>query len=200
MVLKIEFDAVSQTGRWALSVRDDATQQGVRSLIFDAPPRKLSPSRIVLAGIVLCGVKRQFSTPSPLPDNFVRSLEAQGICVASPLESGQGPISQKATTLQVKTGLRVNTEPPERDRTYLYLPSSDRFQGSLRGVKEVVVASNAHWLESIYGPMVPLAAAILFSEDLMVESIDMRGYPAEKIPKGISDLVDVVGIQIIAGG
>lgn len=66
-------------------------------------------------------------------------------------------------------------------------------------MKEIVVGSNAHWLESIYGPRALLSAAILFSEDLMVESIDMSEYPAEAIPRGIEDLVAVEGIQVITG-
>lgn len=200
MVMKIEFEAVNQTGRWALSVRDDATGQGMRSLIFDAPPRKLSPSRTVLAGIVFWGAKGSFSTSSPLPDNFVRSLEERGISIIAPLESSQVPISSKATTLRVQTNLKISASFPERDRTHLYLPASDRFQGHLRGVKEIVVASNAHWLEGIYGPRALLAAAILFSEDLMVESIDMCECPMETIPRGIEDLVSVEGIQVITGG
>ncbi|OFT34792.1 hypothetical protein HMPREF3155_08410 [Corynebacterium sp. HMSC06D04] len=199
MIIKIDFDAVNQTGRWALSVKDDATEQGMRSLIFDAPPRKLSASRIVLAGIVFWGGKGRFSTSNPLPDNFVRTLEAHGISIVAPLDSSQGSISPKATTLQVQADLRINAQLPGRDRTYLYLPASERFQGSLRGVKEIVVGSNAHWLESIYGPRALLSAAILFSEDLMVESIDMSEYPAEAIPRGIEDLVAVEGIQVITG-
>lgn len=168
MTSQIRFESLGRTARWGLTVKGE-TPVGTPQLplTFDERPLKEVPERVLLAGIVLTGPHTTFEFNQPISQSLKAGMESIGLKISSKVSTPRSEEAVQATLLQVTPGLEVSHKTPDRDQTRLFLPPSERFQGRLIGVKEMVIPSNAAWLAQRHGPKVLLASALLFSADLL---------------------------------
>lgn len=174
MVVQIEFQPLSNTSRWALEYGDDSMRLS-RKLVFDKRPQELLANRIVLAGIVFGDASGEVGTSIPLTFDFCEHLARNGVMVRARNRSVEQGHGITATKMMVRHDVLVDPEFPARDETVLYLPRSDRFQGNLQGVKEVVVPTNGFIFEGKAAIRAAVASGILFAADLYAREIAIEG-------------------------
>ena len=195
----IAFGAVGRTGRWELKMSaPEPNPVPVRPLIFDYPPTKLLPTREVLAALVLSGAKGTYSFEKALPRRFKADLGALGIEIVSPDLPGEEQIDIRSTELVVAASTELPPSTPGRDSSLLILPPSERFQGRLKGVKELAVASNARWLSSLYGPRVLASCGVLYAADLLAKRIIVPHISNEADFNHLRDLLAIGGLDLAA--
>ena len=194
---RISFGEIDQTARWGLRVVDQATGTDlVRPLLFDAKPDKIFHENVFAAGLCLSGdVSGAYSYTGYLSDRLVGVLQAElGLEVDARRVSDNGQDYTKATTLEVVDDFTLNPETPGRDRTSLQLVPSGRFIGSLVGVKEKIVGSNAAFLMSELGGRVLVAAGLLFAPDFLAAEISLR--VTTKEAEKLAPIVGSVGLGL----
>lgn len=195
----IAFGAVGRTGRWELKISaPEPHSVPVRALIFDYPPSKLLPTREVLAALVHSGARGTFSFEKALPQQFKADLQALGIEIISPDLSGEEQVDIRSTELTVSATTEFPPSTPGRDSSLLVLPPSERFQGRLKGVKELAVASNARWLSSLYGPRVLVSCGVLYAADLLAKRIIVPSINNEADFNHLRDLLAIGGLELAA--
>lgn len=185
----------------------------VSELIFDLAPSQISNDRVAIAGTALFGSFADHEISFSIPISAVASkaiVDATGLAVTSEISptaasskssAADAEVSDRphsVTTLTVGLGCDLSTSTPDVDCTRLNLIPGERFQGSLHGVKELVVASNAWYVASHVGNGPVLAASgLVFANDLLaralvLESVDVSAPSA----KGIRALVEAAGIDL----
>lgn len=174
MVVQIEFQPLSNTSRWALEYGDDSMRLS-RKLVFDKRPQELLANRIVLAGIVFGDASGEVETSISLTFDFCEHLARNGVMVRARNRSVEQGHGITATKMMVRHDVLVDPEFPARDETVLYLSRSDRFQGNLQGVKEVVVPTNGFIFEGKAAIRAAVASGILFAADLYAREIAIEG-------------------------
>ncbi|WP_049358537.1 hypothetical protein [Corynebacterium aurimucosum] len=194
---RISFGQIDQTARWALRVADQATGADlVRPLLFDAKPDKVFHENVFAAGLCLSGdFSGVYKYTGYLSDRLVGGLQAElGIEVDAQRVRDNGQDYTKATSLEVVDGFTLNPETPGRDQTSLLLAPSGRFIGSLVGVKEKIIGSNAAFLMSELGGRVLVAAGLLFAPDFLAAEISLR--VTTKEAEKLAPIVDSVGLGL----
>lgn len=194
---RISFGQINQTARWGLRVVDqDTGADVVRPLLFDAKPDKILYENVFAAGLCLSGdFTGEYTYTGYLSDRFVGVLQAElGLEVNARRVRDNGQDYTKATTLEVVDDFVLGPETPGRDRTSLLLVPSGRFNGSLVGVKEKIVGSNAAFLSSELGGRALVAAGLLFAPDFLAAEICLRVTTAEV--EMLAPIVDSVGLGL----
>lgn len=170
----IKFHGISQTARYGLSVGGDEGDVTKPPLMVDVPPIDLNPHLVVAAGLL-------WEAPAVSEIEFDGALS---IDVAEEWERSlgvklEGSISKKEYIRAANTDLSVSSNgliadaTPGRDQTHLKVVPSARFYGTLKGIKESIIASNA-WMFRDLG-LAQLCLGILFADEFMARSISVEG-------------------------
>lgn len=197
MTSEIRFEPLGRTARWSLTVSGETPAGTPRfPLTFDERPLKELPERVLLAGIVLAGPETTFEFNKPINQSLKAGMESIGLKITSKVSTPRLEGAVQATWMQVTTGLNVGHQTPNRDQTRLFLPPSERFQGRLVGLKEMVIASNAAWLTQRHGPKIILASALLFSADLLSKGLIIDGIDKDENFRFYQELLKLENLEL----
>lgn len=176
--MKIEFVPDDGRGRSALiaKTQTDDGSLAVDCLLMDAAPIEIDYDRIAVAACLIFGDgSNSIEFDWPVSLRLAEAIASSGPRVTSEIELGDGAeVSIQATHLQVELGFQVHSKTPSTDCARLSLVPGERFQGSLHGVKESIIGSNA-WLLAEYVASAKVLAGIgaLYSRDFLASTVEV---------------------------
>lgn len=197
--IDILFGAIAQTARYGLSVKRgdlDVTTP----LLVDWPPAILDPHLVAAAGMLLAPEDTSvFQLEGQLSASVVESWERHlGVSIIA--DRIDTPYHRDGfTDLTVVRSVSFSSATPGRDNTKLYLVPSERFYGQLKGVKELVTATNAWMFEEEKGVVADISLGLLFSNDLLAKSITVLGQLPEATRSRVEHILTPLDIQFDIG-
>lgn len=201
--MRLAFDADDGFGRCSLravAASEDRFPR-VDRLLLDAAPDVVDFDRLAVAGALLFGSPAQdklefefavsVDVREMIADEFRVSVEGLG----EPMAFDASAI--RATELLVRQGVSVARTTPRVDKSELVLVPSERFYGSLRGVKELVLGSNA-WFLSHYIPSSTVNASVglMYSRDLLAQTVNIGTGSESKSRAQVERLLVGVGLDV----
>lgn len=208
--MKIDFLADDGRGRTALiaTPQKGDVVPAVDCLLMDAGPEIIDYDRVAVAACLLFsgGAANNVDFGWTVSQRLIEGISSSiGLLVnsgARPEEDTTAAI--QATRLHVTMGLSDYSETPPTDHARLSLVPGERFYGSLHGVKESVIGSNA-WLVADYVSKAYVLAAVgaLYSKDFLASSVMLSD---ADMSEGVSDfkvihrLYSTVGLDLETAG
>lgn len=202
--MRFSYEPFDSMGRASLRAhRDDGDAPlGVSVLTFDRGPKQPTDDQVAVAATLAFGhhAMTQLEFPGRLTPSVRAGIERATRMPVVALSNDDAPADPTPAPTRLLVSDAVTLEPvsPPIDVTRLTLLPGERFSGSLVGVKEIVVGSNA-WLFGRFqtAQRALTAAAVLFSHDLLVGIIEIVAVPPE-LPEEravISDLCLTLGLE-----
>lgn len=155
---------------------------------LDASPKNRHADREALAAFLIFG--KYMGGLTRMPSKFSPAVESVMCRVSAAVSTSFTPIEYYPKGLPIgkrslrlswsDTELRGDSEVVDVTRAYLHVDRSDKSSGSLRNINGLRVASNA-WMHSEMNPgsidsIFPyVAAAVLYAEDLDIDTIEISG-------------------------
>lgn len=182
--MKIDFLSDDGRGRTALIARTETGDAvpAVDCLLMDAAPLEIDYDRVALAAcLIFGGSSDKLEFGWPVSPRLAGAISSSIGCRVSSLIVERDDMVEaiQATRLQVTLSLTIPSGTPPRDCTRLTIVPSERFYGSLHGVKEAIVGSNA-WLLTDYVSEAYVMAAVgaLYSRDFLASAVEISGLEA----------------------
>lgn len=171
-ISQIHFGAVAQTARYALSVNDNAREFAAIPLMVDVEPLNLNPHLVVAAGLLWAPhTVIQFGFKDRLSEEVVHRWERE-LSVKIDAQLTRTAYTRSGNTdLSIVSGTNLSANTPGRDQTSIHVLPSERFYGSMKGVKESIIASNAWIFDN--AALAKLCLGILFADEFLARSISV---------------------------
>lgn len=158
---------------------------------LDAGPKVRHADREAVAAFLIYGRYMGGLTQmphkfSPAVDAVLRDAAGRASAAFSPVEYYPKALPIGSRTMDLSWSDDEHQTAESQAEVFLRIERSDRVSGSMRSVNGLTVASNA-WIhvpgyaESLYSIYPFIAAAVLYAEDLEVDTIQVRGnYDSDK--------------------
>lgn len=199
-IVQVEFGAIAQTARHGVVLVDENARKICTPLMVDVPPVTSNPHLELAAGLIWAPAEvKEFHFRGKISESVVRHWEkALGVAI----ECEEDPDTYQrngCTDLSVTTQSRIQESTPGRDETLIYMLPSERFYGAMRGVKEVLMASNSWLFGEDRGAAAEIALGTVFADDLMVRSIRTERELTPALSERIESILEPLSIDLRVG-
>lgn len=211
--MHIEFLREDEAGRTTIRAHhgSDDLPLRVNTITYDVVPALVDDDRACVAGALafLDNANHELSFDRPVTKNVADTIyQSTGRKVISEItpqvsleEQGgnaRTPSAIQATSLNVSFGSSFPDNTPNVDESRLSFVQSQRYEGALIGIKEMIVASNAWYVASFGNPKtIMLASALLFANDLYVKEVRLDQSDATfELPDWAYRLSESVGVAV----
>ncbi|MGV0343053.1 hypothetical protein ACUY3P_01895 [Corynebacterium lehmanniae] len=198
--IQVEFGAIAQTARHGVVLVDENSQKICTPLMVDVPPMASNPHLELAAGLIWAPAEvKEFHFRGKVSESVVRHWE-KALGVVIECEEGSDTYQRNGyTDLSVTAQNRIQETTPGRDETLIYLLPSERFYGSMRGVKEVLMATNSWLFGEDRGAAAEIALGTVFADDLMARSIKTEREMSPEFAERIESILEPLSIDLRVG-
>lgn len=203
MSIRISLGEIDRTGRHGLrTFNQELKRNAGRTLMFDSVPGTRCHENMVAAGIALLGPdSNSLEYTGPISTAFKNILrESLGFEIKSPELSQPKCDYTRATLMRVDSSFQELGRTPGRDITRLVLLPSERFYGSLAGIKELLISTNANFVASEIGARALVAASFLFAPDLLAKEIELDANMSKEDLEFCRELARALRVELVVNG